>query len=61
MSAIERVLNRLEEKILVSSEEVTGQSQGTLQGESMGCAGPFPSHWRGFSEAASIAGRKQSK
>lgn len=42
MSAIERVLNRLEEKILVSSEEVTGQSQGTPQGESMGCAGPFP-------------------
>lgn len=37
MSAIERVLNRLEEKILVSSEEVTGQSQGTPQGESMGC------------------------
>lgn len=30
MSAIERMLNRLEEKILVRSDEVTGQSRGTL-------------------------------
>lgn len=43
MSAIERMLNRLEEKILVCSDEVTRQSRApSLQGESMGCAGPFP-------------------
>lgn len=37
MSAIERVLNRLEEKILVRSAEVTGQSWG----ENVDGARPF--------------------
>lgn len=40
MSAIERVLNRLEEKILVRSAEVTGQSWG----ENVDGARPFPSY-----------------
>lgn len=40
MSAIERMLNRLEEKILVRSAEVTGQSWG----ENVDGARPFPSY-----------------
>lgn len=40
MSAIERMLNRLEEKILVHSAEVTGQSWG----ENVDGARPFPSY-----------------
>lgn len=54
MSAIERVLNRLEEKILARSDEVTGQE--SCRDGVWAVLGPSPGHWRGFSEAASMAG-----
>lgn len=54
MSAIERMLNRLEEKILARSDEVTGQ-ESCRDGAWAGL-GPSPGPWRGFSGAASIAG-----
>lgn len=45
MSVIERVLNRLEEKILVRSAEVTGQQEGRE-----GFTGPFSSLSESFRE-----------
>lgn len=54
MSAIERVLNRLEEKILTRSDEVMGQE--SCRDGAWALLLPSPGHWRGSSEAASIAG-----
>lgn len=54
MSAIERMLNRLEEKILTRSDEVTGQE--SCRDGAWAVLVPSPGHWRCFSEAASIAG-----
>lgn len=62
MSAIERMLNRLEEKILVRSDEVTGKSWGILNRERAWAAVvPYPCCWRGFSETASIAEGKPER
>lgn len=54
MSAIERVLNRLEEKILTCSDKVTGQE--FCRDGLWGVLLSSPAHCRGSSEATSIAG-----
>lgn len=55
MSVIERMLNRLEEKILVRSAEVTGQ-----QGGREGFTGPFPSLSVRFQGEISTLGHPKS-